>query len=300
MIDLHTHSTASDGSCTPERLIDLALEAGLSALALTDHDTLDGVAAARARSAGSGLRFFAGVEIEIDRDAEVGPRAEAKARPGAQPAQSNGEFHLLGLGLLERREALEAALVRLREARHARNVRMVEKLQRDGIPVSMEELNEMAGGKIISRAHFAKLFVRKKVVNSIDAAFSRLIGKGQAYYEPRACLALREAAALIHSAGGIAVVAHPVSLGLKGPALRQFLSSCKDQGVDGLEVWHPNHQLSESRQFRRLAAGLGLLVTGGSDFHGEHMPQRKLGNATAGRGVPDELLDSLPLQRLPG
>ena len=215
MIDLHTHSTASDGSCTPERLIDLALEAGLSALALTDHDTLDGVAAARARSAGSGLRFFAGVEIEIDRDAEVGPRAEAKARPGAQPAQSNGEFHLLGLGLLERREALEAALVRLREARHARNVRMVEKLQRDGIPVSMEELNEMAGGKIISRAHFAKLFVRKKIVNSIDAAFSRLIGKGQAYYEPRACLALREAAALIHSAGGIAVVAHPVSLGLE-------------------------------------------------------------------------------------
>ena len=296
MIDLHTHSTASDGSCTPERLIDLALQLGLSALALTDHDTLDGIAAARARCAGSSLSFYAGVEIEIDRDAA----AEPPARLTPRPSQSSGEFHLLGLGLSEHREELEEALGRLRDARHARNVRMVEKLQKDGVPVSMEELTEIAGGKIVSRAHFARLFVRKKIVNSIDAAFSRLIGKGQTYYEPRACLALREAALLIHRAGGIAVVAHPISLGLKGPELRQFLSSCKDQGVDGLEVWHPNHRLAECRQFQRLAKGLGLLVTGGSDFHGEHMPQRKLGRATAGRMIPDELLASLPLHRLPG
>jgi hypothetical protein len=296
MIDLHTHSTASDGSCTPERLIDLALRLGLSALALTDHDTLDGVAAARARCAGSDLSFYAGVEIEIDRDAAVEPPAGVTPRP----SESSGEFHLLGLGLSEHRQELEEALGRLREARHARNVRMVEKLQKDGIPVSMEELKEIAGGKIVSRAHFARLFVRKKIVNSIDAAFSRLIGKGQSYYEPRACLALGEAALLIHRAGGVAVVAHPVSLGLKGPELRQFLSSCKDQGIDGLEVWHPNHKLAECRQFQRLADGLGLLVTGGSDFHGEHMPQRKLGCAAAGRVIPDELLASLPLQRLPG
>ncbi|HTP58658.1 MAG TPA: PHP domain-containing protein [Spirochaetia bacterium] len=278
MIDLHTHSTASDGSCTPERLIELALAGGLTALALTDHDTLDGVKEARSRSDGSGLLFFAGVEIEIDRDAA-------------------GEFHLLGLGLSDQRRDLADALDALQQARHQRNLRMVEKLTRDGIPVSMEELNEIAGGKVVSRAHFARLFVRKKVVSSIDAAFTRLIGKGQAYYEPRACLALEEATRLIHGAGGIAVVAHPVSLGLKGPALRQFLSSCKDQGVDGLEAWHPNHALSECRRFQRMAAGLGLLVTGGSDFHGEHMPKRKLGFTAAGRAIPDELLTLLPLQR---
>ena len=289
MIDLHTHSTASDGSCTPQKLIELALEAGLTALALTDHDTLDGVAAARSRASGSGLRFIAGVEIEIDRDTEA-------TRP---PAASTGEFHLLGLGLSEHRDGLEEALVRLREARHQRNLRMVEKLRRDGISVSMEELTEMAGGKVVSRAHFARLFVRKKVVSSIDAAFSRLIGKGQAYYEPRACLALDEAARLIHLAGGIAVVAHPISLGLKGPAFRQFLSSCKDRGVDGLEAWHPNQPLRESRRFQALAASLGLLVTGGSDFHGEHIPQRKLGFAASGRAIPDELLMSLPLQLPP-
>jgi hypothetical protein len=291
MIDLHTHSTASDGSCTPERLIELAIAVGIHALALTDHDTLEGVSAARRRSANTGLHFYAGVEIEIDRDAAVQSIMRSHA------SQSTGEFHLLGLGLSDHREELEEALERLREARHARNVRMVEKLQRDGIPVTLDELNEIAGGKIVSRSHFARLFVQKKVVGSINAAFSRLIGKGQTYYEPRTCLTLEDATRLIHRAGGIAVVAHPVSLDLKGPALRQFLASCKDQRVDGLEAWHPNHQLSECRQYQRLAASLSLLVTGGSDFHGEHMPQRKLGVAAAGRVIPDELLASLPLQQ---
>ncbi|MGA2612877.1 MAG: PHP domain-containing protein [Spirochaetia bacterium] len=290
MIDLHTHSTASDGSCSPERLIELALELGLTALALTDHDTLDGVGAARARSLGTGLRFIAGVEIEIDSDNALATR----------PETSGGEFHLLGLGLSDQRLELEDALERLRRARHERNLRMVTKLQRDGIPVSMDELNEIAGGKVVSRAHFARLFVRKKVVSSIDAAFSRLIGKGQTYYEPRTCLTLGEATRLIHEADGIAVIAHPISLGLRGPALRQFLSSCRDQGVDGLEAWHPNHPLKECRRFQRLAASLGFVVTGGSDFHGEHMPQRRLGYAAAGRDIPDALLASLPLHRQPG
>jgi 3',5'-nucleoside bisphosphate phosphatase len=284
VIDLHTHSTASDGACSPERLIELALGVGISVLALTDHDTLDGVDRARARSAGTGLAFVAGVEIEIDRD-----------RALASKQAPTGEFHLLGLGLSEHREDLEAALGRLREERHARNLRMVEKLTRDGIPVTMEELKEIAGGRVVSRAHFARLFIKKKIVSSIDAAFSRLIGKGRPYYEPRVCLTVGEATRLIHSAGGIAVIAHPISLGLKGPALRQFLSSCKDLGLDGLEAWHPNQPLKESRRFEGLASGLGLLVTGGSDFHGEHMPQRNLGYASAGRPIPEALLASLPL-----
>jgi len=284
VIDLHTHSTASDGSCSPEKLVELAIGVGLSVLALTDHDTLEGIELCRARCAATGLRFIAGVEIEIDGAGALG------SRPGA-----GGEFHLLGLGLSPHREELESALGRLREERHARNVRMVEKLNKDGIPVTMEELNEIAGGSVVSRAHFARLFMHKKIVNSVDVAFSRLIGKGRPYYEPRACLPLAEATRLIHAADGIAVVAHPISLGLKGPALRQFLSSCRDQGVDGLEVWHPNHTLRESARFQGLASGLGLLVTGGSDFHGEHMPHRKLGYSAAGRAIPDALLASLPL-----
>ncbi|MGA2765628.1 MAG: PHP domain-containing protein [Spirochaetia bacterium] len=290
MIDLHTHSTASDGSCSPERLIELALQSGLSALALTDHDTLDGVARARARSTDTSLSFIPGVEIEIDRDTALPTKS----------AESSGEFHLLGLGLTNDREELEDALHRLREARHQRNLRMVEKLQRGGIPVTMEELNQIAGGTVVSRAHFARLFVLKKIVSSMDAAFTRLIGRGRQYYEPRACLSLGEATRLIRAAGGISIIAHPISLGLRGPALRQFLSSCRDQGVNGLEAWHPNHPPRECTLFQKLAAGLGLLVTGGSDFHGEHMPQRKLGFAAGGRAIPDAILTSLPLHLPPG
>jgi predicted metal-dependent phosphoesterase TrpH len=279
MIDLHTHSTASDGSLPPARLIEMALTMGLTALALTDHDTLDGIPPARDRAAGSGLMLIPGVEIEIERD--------------------TGEFHLLGLGLSGDTGPLVEALSRVQAARRDRNTRMVAKMQAAGFPITMEELMQAAGGDIISRAHFARVLVRKKVVNSIDAAFKRLIGKGMPYYEPRACLGLSEATGLIRRAGGLAVIAHPVSLGVQGPALRTFVVSCRDQGVSGLEAWHPNQSVKDARKLERLALGLGMIVTGGSDFHGEHIPSRKLGLSTAGREVPDRLLE--PFRRdLPG
>jgi predicted metal-dependent phosphoesterase TrpH len=280
MIDLHTHSTASDGSCTPERLIEIALAAGLRALALTDHDTLDGISRARARAAGTGLRFIAGVEIEIER--------------------VQGEFHLLGIGLNGDTEALLEALSGVQAARRSRNTRMVEKMQAAGIPITMKEITDTAGGEIVSRAHFARVLVRKKVVGSIDAAFKRLIGKGMPFYEPRACLELRGATSLIRRAGGVPVIAHPVSLGLQGPALRVFVSACRDQGVGGIEAWHPNQTVKQCHRFERLARGLGMVVTGGSDFHGEHIPSRKLGLSSGGRETPDRLLDSIPLPPLAG
>ena len=272
MIDLHTHSTASDGSLPPGRLIEKAVGVGLSVLALTDHDTLDGIAAARQRAEGTGLRLIPGVEIEIECD--------------------SGEFHLLGLGLDGEVAPLVAALSRIQEARRDRNARMVARLQAGGFPVTMEEIARAAGGDIVSRAHFAKVLVRKKVVSSIDAAFKRLIGKGMPYYEPRACLPLAEATGLIRRAGGLAVIAHPISLGLRGPALRTYVMSCRDRGVEGLEAWHPNHSVKESHRFERLALGLGMIVTGGSDFHGEHIPSRQLGRSSGGREVPDRLLEA--------
>ena len=274
MIDLHTHSTASDGSCPPERLIEIALGTGLTALALTDHDTLDGLPRARASAEGTRLRFIPGVEIEIETD--------------------TGEFHLLGIGLSGDVGALVEALSRVQAARRSRNLRMVEKMKAGGIPITMQEVTETAGGDIVSRAHFARVLVRKKVVGSIDAAFKRLIGKGLPFYEPRACLELREATMLIRGAGGIAVIAHPVSLGLQGPALRAYVSACRDQGVAGIEAWHPNHSVKESRRLERLAHSLGMAVTGGSDFHGEHIPSRRLGLSSGGREIPDRFLDAVP------
>jgi predicted metal-dependent phosphoesterase TrpH len=275
MIDLHTHSTASDGTCTPERLVALALEAGLAALALTDHDTLAGIERAREAAAGTGLRLIAGVEIEI--------------------ARETGEFHLLGLGFSQSRDGLEAALTRVRADRNERNLLMVARLRAAGFPVSMEELREIAGGEVISRAHFARLLVRKGIAGSIDAVFSRFIGKGKEFYESRACLALAEACALIRASGGLPIVAHPMSLGLRGPALRQELSSAKAAGVAGIEAWHPNHSVKDCRMLARLARSLGMVVTGGSDFHGANVPQRRLGRTAGGREVPDELLEALAL-----
>jgi len=278
MIDLHTHSTASDGSCSPERLVALSLAAGLSALALTDHDTLDGVGRASRSAEGTGLRLLPGVEIEI--------------------ACDSGEFHLLGLGLSGDTVRIGRALETMRSDRRERNRRMVEKFTRAGIPVTMEELDEMAGGGVVSRAHFARLLIRKKVVGSVDAAFSRYIGKGKDFYEPRPYLALEEATELIRSAGGIAVVAHPLSLGLRGSALRRAIAGYREQGVGGIEAWHPTHAVKDCRMLERMAGGLGMAVTGGSDFHGEHLPQRKLGFTAGGCEVPDSFLDSVPLQRL--
>ncbi len=275
MIDLHSHSTASDGGCTPTRLVELALEMGIRALALTDHDTVAGVEEASARTRGTGLLLIPGVEVEIE--------------------VPTGEFHLLGLGLFGDRRLLDSALDRVREARRGRNARMAEKMQAGGIPITLEEVSAIAGGEIVSRAHFARLLVRKRVVSSIDAAFSKLIGKGCPYYEPRACLELKEAADLIKAAGGFCAVAHPASLGLTEPVLRHHLSSCRDIGVGALEAWHPNHTLKLCHRLEKLARSLGMLITGGSDFHGEHMPQRRLGLSSGGRPVPDALLETLPL-----
>ena len=244
------------------------------ALALTDHDTLDGVPRARARSAGTSLRLIPGVEIEIESDA--------------------GEFHLLGIGLSGDTGPLVEALLRVQISRRGRNVRMVEKMQAAGIPITMEEISETAGGDIVSRAHFARVLVRKKIVGSIDTAFKRLIGKGMPYYEPRACLPLEEATALIRRAGGIAVIAHPVSLGLVGPALRTYIVTCRDRGVAGIEAWHPNHTVKAARRFERLALALGMVATGGSDFHGPHIPSRRLGLSSGGREIPDRFLDVVP------
>jgi hypothetical protein len=170
---------------------------------------------------------------------------------------------------------------------------MVEKLQRAGLPVTLAELSRIAGGDIVSRAHFARLLVQKKVVGSVNAAFKRYIGKEMEFYVPRVCLGLREAVGLIRGAGGVAVIAHPVSLGLRGPALRSFVMSCRDQGVSGMEAWHPNQSLKECGRLDRMARRLGMLVTGGSDFHGEHIPRRELGRTSGGREIPDSFLEAL-------
>jgi 3',5'-nucleoside bisphosphate phosphatase len=273
MIDLHAHSSMSDGSYTPEALVDFALETGLGVLALTDHDSLAGIERAAARARGTRLSLVPGVELEI--------------------ACDNGEFHLLGLGLDGDRAPLETMLQRVRRDRHVRNEHLAARLTAGGMPVTMEELAAISGGGIVSRAHFARLLVRKGVVKRTDDAFARFLGKGKPFYEPRRTLELSDAVRLIRSAGGIAVAAHPLSLGLAGPALRQFLAHARDAGVVGIEAWHPNATVRDCRRLERLAGSLGMAVSAGSDFHGLNLPQRRLGHTAGGLPIDDRFLSVL-------
>jgi predicted metal-dependent phosphoesterase TrpH len=194
---------------------------------------------------------------------------------------------------------LEKALERVRRDRDVRNVRMAARLTTGGIPVTLEELAAVSGGGIVSRAHFARLLVQKGVVKRTDDAFSRFIGKGRPFYEPRRTLGLPDAVRLLRRAGGIAVVAHPFSLGLAGPALRQFLSHARDAGVAGIEAWHPKAAVRDCRRLERLAGSLGLAVTAGSDFHGLNVPQRRLGHTAGGLAIDDRFLAALRLKAAP-
>jgi predicted metal-dependent phosphoesterase TrpH len=276
MIDLHTHSSMSDGTYTPEALVDLALETGLGALALTDHDSLAGLDRASARARGTRLVLVPGVELEI--------------------ACDTGEFHLLALGLDGDRSALEKALIGVRRDREARNVRMAGRLTAGGFPISLEELTAACGGGIVSRAHFARLLVQKGVVKRTDDAFARYIGKGRPFYESRRTLGLPDAVRLVTQAGGIAVVAHPLSLGMAGPALRQFLAHARDTGIVAIEAWHPKASVRDCRRLERLAGSLGLAVTAGSDFHGLNVLQRRLGHTAGGFPIDDRFLAALRLK----
>jgi hypothetical protein len=276
MIDLHTHSSMSDGTYTPEALVDLALETGLGALALTDHDSLAGLERAAARARGTRLLLVPGVELEI--------------------ACDTGEFHLLGLGLDGERSGLEDVLERVRRDREERNARMAARLTAGGIPVTVEEAAAVSGGGVVSRAHFARVLVRKGVVKRTDDAFARYLAKGRPFYVPRRTLSLGDAVALVRGAGGMAAVAHPLTLGLAGAALRQYLAHARDAGVAAIEAWHPKAAVRDCRRLERLAGSLGLAVTAGSDFHGLNVPQRRLGHTAGGLAIDDRFLSALRLK----
>lgn len=270
MIDLHTHSTVSDGALTPSQLIARAASLGLTAIALTDHDTVSGLHEARRAAVGTGVRVIPGIEIEV----EFPP----------------GEFHLLGLGMNRWDGSFERYLVKLNQRRHERNLKILRNIRAAGIPATFEELREIAGEGVIGRPHIARLLVNKGVVRNIGEAFHKYLGKGMKFYEPREALILEEAAALIHGAGGKAIIAHPLSLCISLGKLPAILTRWIDFGIDGLEAYHSNATLRECRRLETIALGLGLIVTAGSDFHGDTRPDRQLGKTAEGMEIPDSYL----------
>lgn len=268
MIDLHTHSSASDGEYSPSQLVFLAVEKGISVLAITDHDTVQGLEEASAAAEGKKITFIKGIEININR-----PR---------------GEFHLLGLGLQKIAPELEQLTRRLQAERIGRNRTIIESMKADGFSVDYEELEAMFPGQSIGRPHIAAYLVEKRIVRRRQQAFDKYIGHGRLYYRSKEGAELPEAISAILASGGIPVIAHPLSLYISWGKMKDTLTELHNAGIQGLEAWHPGAKYSSCRRLEEMARQIGFFITAGSDFHGEGVrADRKLGY-TAGKTVIDD------------
>jgi len=285
MVDLHTHSNASDGDYSPERLIHEAVKEGIGTIALTDHDTLSGLENARNEAHAAGVRFIPGIEISIHWTGEAGIS-------GIGPG---GEFHLLGLGLWSQTPALISAIAETASRREARNREILNRMHELSIEASWDEVIALSGGHSVGRPHFAALLVKKKIVRNKEQAFSRFLQRGKPLYVPKTGLPFDEAAALIRESGGIPVLAHPMSLFVAWGRLPDLVKTLKDRGLLGIEAWHPTAREKSCRRLEELGKSLGLYITEGSDFHGASVhPGRKLGYSSRDRKISDAILDAIP------
>lgn len=254
LVDLHTHSTASDGTRAPRDVVAAAQAAGLAVLALTDHDTLAGLTEAFAAGLEFGVRVVAGVELS----AVEGERGDQ-------------ETHILGLHLSNRPE-LERRLEDIRDMRIRRAERIVLRLNELGVPVTMNAVLKEAAGGAVGRPHVARALVAGGWAGDLHAAFNRYLGNGRKAFVPKERLPAAEAMLLIHNAGGLAVLAHPGS-----HVTRERVAALQRDGLDGIEVLHPSHSWDDARQLDTIAADLGLVRSGGSDWHGATDGARTLG-----------------------
>ena len=272
MIDLHVHSTASDGTLSPTELAEKGRD--FSVLALTDHDNTDGVErflAECGRLGVGGLRL-AGVELSV------------------VPGEGYRQFHMLGLGIDFDAPALTTFLERIRAGRIARNVKMMEKLTALGMPVSMEEAQHFAGGQIVARPHIARVLIEKGFAKSVSDAFERFVGKNAVAYVSRYRPSQEEALEVVHAAHGVAVMAHPRFWTSDARLLAEGFARLKDLGLDGVEAVYQANLPLETPLHLRLARAAGLAVTAGSDFHGMNKS-----SVTLGMDVEDEEVFIAPL-----
>ncbi len=254
-VDLHVHSTGSDGVMTPTWLVERALESGFSALAIADHDTFGGVAEAGGRAAGSGLMLIPAVELSVG--LHCGGSAHMLGYfPGRDPLTWDGG-------------TVETALEAVRLSRDSRNERITRRLNDLGVPVTIGEVLELSGGGVTGRLHIATVMVRKGVVGSTEQAFREYLGSGAPAYVARERLGDYRALDLIRENGGIPVLAHPWLIEGRGETeLRALVASLADAGIMGLEAYYPSHDAAKTNFLLRTADEFGLMVTGGSDFHG--------------------------------
>jgi predicted metal-dependent phosphoesterase TrpH len=274
MIDLHTHTTHSDGSATPRELIERACAKRARAVAITDHDTVGAIGEARAAAERFGVEFVDGIEIS----AEYSP----------------GTIHILGYCIDGESRALDKKLLELKQARERRNPQIAERLRLLGFDISYDEVANLAGNQVVGRPHFARVMIEKGYVASIQEAFDRFLKKGAAAYVEKARLSPAESIALIHEAGGVAVLAHPYQLKLESyEATDELVGELAGVGLDGIEALYSRHTAAQRHSYSEIASRHDLLVTGGSDYHGSYKPDISLVTGLGDLEVPYELLEAL-------
>ncbi len=272
-IDLHTHSIYSDGSSTPTELIELAQRNGLRGLALTDHDTVEGVVELMELGRQAGISVISGVEIST--------------------TLRQHTLHLLGYGIDPTEPALLQWLKPLQEGRERRNAAILEKLRQLGIDISAEEVERISCCGQTGRPHIARFLVENGVVESFEAAFRQFLGRNKPAWEARFSYPAAEAIAMIHRCGGVAVLAHPGQMDPEMKLQPAIIRELVLRGLDGLELYYPTHTRKMKKKLRAIAAEHKLLVTGGSDFHGQTRPNHRLAGTRPDFCPPCSLLDDL-------
>lgn len=273
-IDLHVHSTASDGTFTPTELVEYAIKKGLKAFALTDHDTVDGLAEARTAAAGTRLELVSGIEFSTEYQGK--------------------DIHILGLDIRDNLDSFSGSLAAFQNSRDSRNGEMADRLRRlEGIDISLEQLKERFPGAVLTRAHFGKYLMEQGYVKEVKEAFARYIGDDCPCFVPRSRISPIQAIRLILDADGIPVLAHPLLYHMTEDELEILVKSLKKNGLQGLEaIYSSNRGLDESNM-RRLARKYELKISGGSDFHGSIKPQIDLGCGRGNLKIPYEILKNL-------
>lgn len=275
-VDLHTHSYCSDGTFSPEGLVILAKQKGLSAIALTDHDTIDGLSLFHKAGEKHGIETISGIEFA------------ARYQDFHQP-----ELHIVGLGFANEHTSLTERMAQIQKDRQKRNIQMVKQLQGIGFPITFEEIQQYAGGEIITRAHFATVLLQKRLVRDRNEVFQRYLSPGCPGYVARKVLSPKDCIETIHKADGVAILAHPTLYRLDEDQLIMVAQELCGYGLDGIECYYSTYTATQQKQIQKIANRFALLPSGGSDFHGENKPHISLGTGKGNLVIPYEVWEAL-------
>jgi len=275
-IDLHSHTSSSDGTLSPKELVELARSEGLRAIAITDHDTVAGLPEALEHGKDVGIEVIPGVELSIEYD-----------------LPDNGHMHVLGLFIDIRSGALNDGLGWLRQKREERTPRILSILNNHGVEINAADVKEEAGEGSVGRPHIARAILKKGYASSIQEVFDHYLKKGALAYVSKEKFPPDNAIQMILDSGGLPILAHPRSLNLAETELRELILKMKLKGLKGIEAYYSGHSIEQTSLYLSMAEVYGLLVSGGTDFHGENKPDIRLGTGLGNLKIPYSLVDRM-------